>query len=662
MTSVYVVDNRQINLDGHYYRLKGPVQSFLASQYAQRIAIGPQDMESHEDVSYLRWDNWTEGISLHEFFSSGGEAPKRAWFSTCNLNNDKHLTLGPLVTKTAAIEGTFPTAAAGDDVPMVIIFKSAVYALVRNTVATLDRIRVYKYNDTTDSWGTAVRVLPAGTESFSRNADMVVGFVNGVANLIVCAGSAYSFSTDGTTWTDSTKDVMRLAIHDNSLWGIDRTGQLWTAATLGTNTNKAQLPVPAPAATTDIAYISDLFAAPDATGEPALWAATAFGLYIYDQTNDKWLRSQFHLPEARYNGRGTNIWNADLYIPAGMRLWRAVYGSTTLVLPVGPDLDHGLPDIHRGVIVDLAPGHDMLAICLEGDFTGFRHYVTAAADLRSLVMAYNGKGWQVLWKSTTANERARKLFIGSAYDKYRLWFTTTVTTTARDIYYIDIPSEQVDVHQAQSRDYAASSELETPWYKVGTDVEGVALSILVEGHDLTANETVKIEYDTNYSGTYTLVDTLSGDAVAEYLLPSASDPTGELFNAIRFRASLARGTTTTKRPFLHSLTLKFLRRIPERFTHIVTLDLQEPIEGLSPREQWENLRISLRKRRLLEFTFRDDSAIGSVERFFVRATQMGAVMETGLDYRGDVTLQLTEVQHVVGFLWDVDTWDQALWG
>lgn len=662
MTNVYVVGARQISLDGHFYNIKGPVRSFLASQYAPRIVIGAQDMQSHEDVSYLRWDNWTEGIGLNEFFSAGGEAPKRAWFSTCNLSNDKHLTLGPLVTKTAAIPGTFPTAAAGDDVPALIIFKSAVYALVRNTVATVDRMRVYKYDDAADSWGSAVMTFPAGSESFSRNVDMVQGFVNGVANLIVCAGDTYSYSTDGAAWTNSTKNVMRLAVHDDALWGIDRTGQLWKSTTLGTNVNKAILPVPSAAATTDIAYISDLFQAPDASGDPALWAATAFGLYNYDATNDKWLKSQFTFPEARYNGRGTNIWNADLYIPAGMGLWRAVFGGTTVVVPVGPDQDHGLPDVNRGAIVDLAPGHDMLAVCLEGDFTGFRHYVTTATDLRSSVLAYNGKGWQVLWKSTTASERARKLIIGSAYDKYRLYFSTTVTTTARDIYYIDIASERVDVHQAQSRTYAASSALETPWYKVGTDVEGVAVSVLVEGHDLTADETVKVDYEVNYSGTYTNIATLAGDAVGEFMLPSASDPTGLLFNAIRFQGTLVRGTTTTKRPFLHSLTLKFLKRIPERFTHILTLDLHGEIEGLSAREQWQNLRATLRKRGLLEFTFRDDPALTAEERFFVRATQMGAVIETGLDYRGEVSLQLTEVQHVVGGMWNIDNWDQFLWG
>lgn len=661
MTSVYVVDTHQVSLDGRYYRVKGPIRSFLASQYAQRIVIGPQDMEAHEDVSYLRWDNWTEGIGLHEFFSPGGEAPKRAWFSTCNLSNDKHLTLGPLVTKTAAIPGTFPAAAGGDDIPMLVIFKNAVYALVRNTVAAVDRMRVYKYDDAADSWGSAVQTMPAGAESFSRNADMVAGFITGVENLIVCAGSAYSFSTDGAAWTDSTKDVMRMTVHDDALWGMDRTGRLWKSTTLGTNTNKAQLPVTAPAATTDIAYISDLFTAPDATGEPTVWAATAFGLYIYDQTNDKFLGKHISLPEARYNGRGTNIWNADLYIPAGMGVHRAVFGSTTLVAPVGPDQDHGLPDIHRGVIVDLAPGHDMLAVCTEGDFPGFRHYVTTATDLRSLVMAYDGKGWQVLWKSTTASERARKLIIGSAYDKYRLWFSTTVTSTARDIYFIDIASERVDVHQAQSRSYAASSEMETPWYKVGKDVDGVALSVLVEGHDITSSQTVKVEYDTNYSGTYTTSGTLSTNE-AEFLLPSESDPTGLLFNAIRFRLTPARDATTTNRPFVHSLTLKFLKRIPERYIHIMTLDMKGEIEGLNAREQWQNLRASLSKRTLLEFTFRDDSSIGSQDRYFVRATQMGAEFETGLDYRGEVTLQLTEVQHVVGGLWDVDNWDQVLAG
>jgi hypothetical protein len=343
-------------------------------------------------------------------------------------------------------------------------------------------------------------------------------------------------------------------------------------------------------------------------------------------------------------------------------MWRAIYGPTINVIPVGPDNDHGLPDVNRGAIVDLAPGHDRLVVCLEGDFTGFRHYVADTADLRSLVMSYNGFGWQVLWQSATANERARKVIIGSAYNAYRLWFTTTVTTTARNIYFIDLPTERFNPHQSSGRAYSASSTLITPWFKVGTDVEGIALSVLVETDEASVDETLKLEYATNFSDTYTTLGTISGDVPNyEFVIPEAAGPVGETFFAIRFQETYARGATPTKKVMQHSLTLKFKKFIPDRMTHIMTLDLNEEVTGRSPREQWRDLRAALRKKELLEFTFRDNESLGSEDRFFCHIKNFRADLDSGLDYRGEVNLELVEVQHIIGGQWDISNWDTFLW-
>ena len=663
MTGRYIVDEGRVSLNGFDYRLRGPVTSTIASRFAPKQVIGETTLESHEDVSYLRWDDWTGGIGLREFYADGGPAPKRAWFSDCDLSKPGHTTLGPLVTLTTSITGTFPnTSVAGDDLPALVIFKSEVYAMVRNTVSAVDLIRVYKYNNSTDSWGTAVHEMTATGNTFTMNCDMKVGFVTGVLNLVVCNGSDYAFTTDGTSWTNDTADAHRLTIHDDALWGISRAGVFFSSTTLGTEVAKAPLPVPATAATTDISYISDLVTMPDASGEFRIHAATAFGLWTYDQTNDAWTKSNIALPEARYNGRGTDIWNGDVYVPTGTGLFRAIYGDKTQIFPIGPDSDHGLPAINRGAIVDLAPGHSQIVAILAGDFPGFRNFVTTATDMRPLVLSYNGVGWQVLWQGTTASEFGKKCIIGSAYDTYRLWFSTAVTTTARNIYYIDLPTERVEPHETQTQTFAAASYLETPIFHVGQDVEGLALSVLVEPHQTGTTETIVVKQKINGASAYTTLGTISGDADYEFLLPSTTDISGQTFRTIQYRLDFARGATTTNRPFIHSLTLKFLKFIPNRQQHNMTLDLSREIDGQSPRDQYRNIREMLRKRDLIDFTFREDDSLVGEERYFCQITGFRAVMDTGFDYGGTVELELKEVHHTVGGSWDIDNWDEFLWG
>lgn len=763
MTSPSVIREGTISLNNLLFRVKGEIVSTSGARFAPKLTIGEEGLEAHEDVSYLRWSDFSEGIGLRQFYATEGQAPKRCWYSTADLGQAEHSTLGSLVTATTTVEGTaFPTALAGDDLPALAIFKSEVYMMVRNTVATVDLIRIYKYSNSGNSWGSALETFPASSISFTRNCDIKVGFIGGVEYIVACAGNIYTWSTDGSTWTQGIlKNAMRITFHDDALWGIDRTGQLWLAADLtvqasqsgtvsgvetdgsaavddtgavftstirdgahwmritdaggdiltgfiGTAdpdtddtrvqifsttgrtaqnwvegdatafdmtdipltfdvykeaTNKAQLPVPAPAATTDIAYISDLETLPDASGEQAILAATAFGVYRYNQTGNEWIKTNFALPEARYNGRGMNIWNADLYVPHGMGLKRAIYGVETRVFDVGPDQDHGLPAINRGAITDLAPGHRMLAVGLEGDFTGFRHYNTAASTLRSTVLSYNGKGWQVLWESTTTNERIRKLIIGSAYNEYRLWFSTTTTTGSRTVYYINVESEKVEPHESQAKAYAASSILESPIVHLGQDVEGVALSILVEPHQTDTDETIKIEVRFNGASAYTTLGTIQGDADWEYLLDSATDPTGQAFRTFQWRATFARGSTNTNRPFMHSLTLKFLKAIPDRETHNLTIDFTRPYGGRSSRVQYRELRDIFRARNLLDFTFRENAAVGSEDRFFVRVNNYRLRVNTGLDYQGECDLELVEVQRTAGGGgWDIDNWDAFLWG
>lgn len=642
-----------ISLNGYQYRLLGPIKSVLANNWADKIVIGDVNADAHLDVSYLRWDDWTEGIGLEEFHqATSHQAPKRAWWSTCDLSNVGHLTLGPLATEIEQPTDGTPTALDTNSNYPMITFRNNVYSMFLNTIGGTLNHRIYKYDGST-TWGSALHAMgDFGNFLGQARRDAAVGHIGGTEHIVFSAQYTYAYSTDGTTWNDSTTNAERIAIWDDRLWGVDHLGQAWYATSPGTETYVATVPIakgPDFSGTpTAPSYITDLFTMRWIDNKEYLFVATAFGIFFYDIDNDRWVKTEFTYGQNRMNGIACQVWNGDFYIPTGLGLNRAILGSTINVLQVGPDRDHGLPTEYIGAIGSAAAGLNFLALGLRGRATDFNPFVTDVSTNYGSVLAYDGKGMQVIWASPNADEYVTDLMVSNAYNAYRLWFRTVSNNSGRgqNTFYVPLPSGRTNDNQVQSKSYAASSILISPWYKVGEDVTGIALSTLVEVDNTSANETVKVEYAVNFSSSYTTLGTITNsDGVTEYAMPNSTSPTGVSFYAIRFRLTLARGATTTNTPHVNSLTLKFLKKLPSRWHHQVTLDISG-YNNQSARQQWTNLRTAIDNGTLVEFTYGDDSASTSAERFWVQVRVPETEEEGGLEYGGKATLILVEPQHL----------------
>ena len=210
-------------IDETLYPITRPVQSALSSVYPPKLVIGDTDKDSGQGLSVLAMGDWREGIGLNKM--KGAADVARAWWSTCQLRYQGHLVLPPLATTTAAsgVSGDFTIGAINE-------LADEIYVAFGTSVR--------KFNNTNDSWGSSLATLPAvATDAINiRLGDTIY--------LVFATTGGYTYTSNGSSWTDDTKDAKYLAFWDDRLWGIDNTGQLWFALAVGTETDDAQLPLP----------------------------------------------------------------------------------------------------------------------------------------------------------------------------------------------------------------------------------------------------------------------------------------------------------------------------------------------------------------------------------------------------------------------------------
>ena len=82
-----------------------------------------------------------------------------------------------------------------------------------------------------------------------------------------------------------------------------------------------------------------------------------------------------------------------------------------------------------------------------------------------------------------------------------------------------------------------------------------SVSAIVETINPTTDETVLIEYATNFVETYTTVGTCDATGEKSFRFPSAVDKKGVPFRAWKWRITFARGSTVTNTPQLVKITL-----------------------------------------------------------------------------------------------------------
>ena len=635
-----VTEENEVSLNGVFYPLAKPVQSMLASIYPSKIVIGDTTKDSQLRSSVMSWSDWRGGIGVERIQDASDV--DRSWYSTCQLRYRHHLVLGPLATATTN-QDPDDTVITGD-INMIAELGSTLYATYGQAP--------YYYGEGNDRW-TRVTNSSSAYSFPATPTDSITVRMGGTDYVVVAHTGGYSYFANATTVADKTTDAKYLAFWDDRLWGIDASGQLWYTLTIsGTPVNDAKLPV-------QNNQVTDLFTARDATGEIILYASTQTGLYAHDSFNQRWVATEFQLPFHEFNGVGTTRWRDSVYIPSGLGIYKYQNGANTAVVSVmGPDRDDGLPSDKRGTIKKLIGTHTELLAAVDSTtapaaqgpkdfpFQWSRSISHGSAVIdpstgSSAIYAWNERGWETKWLSPTVDVGkpvAHILVSNAGKADYRLWWGFN-----GKVYHQLLPFDIINPAQLKTFEYATSSTHETPWFDaLQSEVDKLALKLKVEVNDASSNETVAVQYATNYSDSYTTMGTITSNGTTTYAFGSN---VGTGFRSIKFKLTLSReaGSTTTimkQSPDVVSITLEYRKKLEAKWGHQVEVDLNKDYKGNSPKDLRAALVSAIESNTLVEFTFRDDS--GGTRNYYVDIASATGLEYTGYDERGTSRISLVE--------------------
>lgn len=226
---------------------------------------------------------------------------------------------------------------------------------------------------------------------------------------------------------------------------------------------------------------------------------------------------------------------------------------------------------------------------------------------------------------------------------YRLWWGFD-----GKVYHQLIPFDVTNPSQLSAQDgtdyeYESSAFHETPWFDAQqSDVDKLALKLKVEVEDASSNETVAVQYATDYSDSYTTMGTITSSGTTTYTFGSSLDVG---FRSIKFKLTLARESGTTaaimkKSPDVVSLALEYRKKLDAKYGHSVEVSLNKTYKGKTPKQLRSALVSAIESNTLNEFTFRDDS--DQARNYYVDVTSATGIEYTGYDERGTSRITLVE--------------------
>ena len=644
-----VIETNEIYLNDTYFPTTKPVRSVLASLYPAKVVIGDTSKDDQLRSSIVAWSDWRGGSGINRMEGAGEVS--RAWYSTAQLRYKNHLVLPGLATESTAPSHGLTDATIG----AINTYGAEAYAAWNGSNS--ENAKIFKYNNTGDSWGSAL------DETEDQVTDSVVFTdASGNSHLVFAHydanGSGYTHY-DGSSWTSNdAKDTQFLTVWDDRLWGISYTGQLWYATTIGTEVNDAVLPLPD-------GSVTAMFVARNAAGIPNIYVATKEGLFMHNADNARFEETQMEFPIHSENGKGTTRWRDSVYIPSGLGLYKYINGSNSAVITVvGPDRDDGMPFDKRGAIRMMEGSHNELLAGIDARFsplsiastsipyqqgttqTGHSPVIESDAGYSSIV-GYNEMGWETKWLSGNLGKGLDSMHVSSSYDEeYRVWWGHN-----NSVWFMNLPPAIINPSEMAEFEYAEECIHETPWFNAGqSEVDKLALKLRIEAQDLTSTEKVKVEYATDYAESYTTaVGTLDastmGAASGTYVYTFGSS-LGTEFRAIKFKLTLNRSDATTtglekfESPDVVSLTLEWRKKMPAKWGHQVDVDLTHDYKGNTPQDLREKLVSAIEETTLVEFTFRDDG--GGTRNYYVDVTSATGLEFTGHDERGSTTITVAE--------------------
>ena len=600
-----VTQQDSVALDGVRYRITGDVLSELISQVPEKVTIGPSSTRDLKNRNTIIWNDFHNGNGLRDI-ADFEEDMDYAFWSYAGLRQKGHTTLPPLSVATAAASGS-PTSC------------STLGLLASTVYGTFNGTDVRKYNQGGDSWGSSLDTLPAAATQ-AINVRM-----GGTEYMVFATTGGYTYTSNGTVFTDDTKDAKFLAFWDDRLWGIDNTGQLWWSKVIGTEFNDAQLPLPNGA-------VKGLFVGRGTNqGRLVLYASTIVGLYVHDADSNTFELVDPAVPSHPDNGLGFVRHMGSTFYSAGLGIFQFTnQPSQANVDVMGLDRKGGLIADHVGTIIQLTASNNEV-IALVND-----------AAKEPAIYSWKDGSWQTLWDSKQASTTVDTMIVANADSKYRLYWSL-----AGRIYYIDLDRDVTNPLELSTYKFAPTGEVITPWLNGQEISDGkLALELFVHAINATANETIVVDYEIDDSGSFVNLGTINSIGVTTYAL-GATAGVGFTFQRIRLRFTFA-NSTNTNTPDMGQVEFHWVRPLDVKWRHTFNIKWESAPEfGHSPEAQLDLIINAAGSTLLLDFVFRnrvlDDDAEANPYNYYVRVKACRIIQKTGEVWDGTVQMTVEEL-------------------
>ena len=608
----------EISLFGTFYPLVGSVQPVLASVWPAKQVVGDYSKDTEQIASSWIIQDQRGGIGIKDMVEATDAA--RCWWSTCELGYKGHILLPTLVT-----DAGNDTLA---DAVVLIEYGNEMYAAFGTSV----RKRV----EGTTSWGAELQAL--GTTP----TDAIVYR----GKLYFACGTDFE-RFDGTTWTTgtalssggATPQPSRYFVEwDSKLFILDNTGQLDYSTDEGVTWITSAL------STLPTGYFNSLFLYHNIAGEVVVHLGTKQGLYALDFDNSDWHDPVLPLPYHDYACVGAVWWRDACYLSSGMAVYQYVTSNPAVVTPMGPDRDYGLPSDYRGNIVKLLAGHNGLYAFIDATAELSRDQYLAGDDEYgnlvfydnvgySAILKWDGYGWSVVYLSSAADLPLKGATIATADDIYRLWFGLDMS-----VFYVPLQVTIANPLEVTDFPFAASGEHISPWFdKDNAVIDGLAFLLTAYAKETSATEYIKIYYGLDYDDdTWTLLTNtdfadgqIDSDGEAAFAFASGA---GVAFKAIRFKAELVRGSTTTVSPDLRWLRLSYIKLLEPKWGFSVRIDCTKNYRFKSAKGLVTALKTALATQTLGTFQFKNGNGSEShqVRIASLSAAEIGGKKSLGI--------------------------------
>lgn len=262
--------------------------------------------------------------------------------------------------------------------------------------------------------------------------------------------------------------------------------------------------------------------------------------------------------------------------------------------------------------------------------------------------AWTGIGWHGLWQGSSDTVIPTHLKVSTSTSGYGLRWGMG------DGYCYRMPLRR-PLHNPRQGflagvdTFAASGELVTGWFDAAmSSFFKIASHLVVTMDSATSTEKVTVEFAVDGGGWESLgTVTTSGETVLEFDVVSGFSR-GRRFKRIRFKFTLARGSTTTQTPVMESIVLAYQKVPKNTVAHTLEIPLHRNHNERTPAEMYEDLTQLVESGEMLKLvigrdsTASDGTSVSAVKR--VLPSSISGLQDGQGRMTRHVTLGLIEIR------------------